>query len=428
MKNINIGFIGLGKLGLPCASAMSVLSGKTISGYDVNKNVKSYIDSCSVPYVENKIEEYLSKASIDFKDSIESVIMSSDIVFIAVQTPHDPMFEGSTPLPEERKDFDYSYLISVIEEINSILLLNKNKNLDISIISTVLPGTIKEKIRPLLTSKRQGVNLLYNPYFIAMGTTIDDFINPEFVLIGGKHEESSQLSDFYRSILNVPVLRVRTASAEIVKVSYNTFIGIKIVFANTIAEIIEKQELGCSEEVFSVLAMANNRIISRKYMSPGMGDGGGCHPRDQIAMSYLAKKLDLSVDLFEFLADARDRQTKYHAEIINRYQKVLTNDCDVVILGQSYKKNIGLELGSPSKLLQHYLDELGVRYEVIDPYFNNDPISFDSPKIFYVATPHDSFKNLSMPVNSLVLDPWGNSVTKQYNVPIISIGRWKEDN
>jgi len=428
MKDINIGFIGLGKLGLPCASAMSVLSGKTISGYDVNENIKGYIDNCSVPYVENKIEEYLSKASIDFKDSIESVIMSSDIVFIAVQTPHDPMFEGSVPLPEERKDFDYSYLISVIEEINNILLLNKNKNLDISIISTVLPGTIKEKIRPLLTSKRQGVNLLYNPYFIAMGTTIDDFINPEFVLIGGKHEESRQLSDFYRSILSVPVLRIRTASAEIVKVSYNTFIGMKIVFANTIAEIIEKQELGCSEEVFSVLGMANNRIVSRKYMSPGMGDGGGCHPRDQIAMSYLAKKLDLSVDLFEFLADARDRQTKYHAEIINRYQKVLTNDCDVVILGQSYKKNIGLELGSPSKLLQHYLDEFGVRYEVIDPYFNNDPVSFDSPKIFYVATPHDSFKNLSMPVNSLVLDPWGNSVTKQYNVPIISIGRWKEDN
>jgi UDPglucose 6-dehydrogenase len=428
MENVNIGFVGLGKLGLPCASAMSVLSGKTISGYDINQNVKNYIESCSVPYVENKIEEYLSKASIDLKDSVESVVMSSDIVFVAVQTPHDPMFEGVTPLPEERKDFDYSYLISVIKEINRVLLLNENKSLDVVIISTVLPGTIKEKIKPILTSKRQGVNLLYNPYFIAMGTTIDDFINPEFVLIGGKHEESQQLSGFYQSSLSVPILRVRTASAEIVKVSYNTFIGMKIVFANTIAEIIEKQKLGCSEEVFTALGMANNRIISSKYMNPGMGDGGGCHPRDQIAMSFLAQNLGLSVDIFEFLANARDKQTRYHAQIIDKYQKILTNNCDVIILGQSYKKNIGLEVGSPSKLLQHYLDEFGVRYEVIDPYFDNSPVSFDSPKIFYVATPHDSFKNLSMPVNSIVLDPWGNSVTKQYNIPIISIGRWKEDN
>ena len=97
-------------------------------------------------------------------------------------------------------------------------------------------------------------------------------------------------------------------------------------------------------------------------------------------------------------------------------------------MGRSYKKNIGLEIGSPSKLLQYYLDELGVRYEVIDPYFDDKPISFDSPKIFYVATPHDHFKNLSMPVESVVLDPWGHAVTKQYNIPIISIGRWKEDN
>jgi UDPglucose 6-dehydrogenase len=428
VNELSLGFIGLGKLGLPCASAMSVLSGKTISGYDINENIKGYIKTNSVPYVEEGIEDYLSKASIDFKDSIESVVMSSDIVFLAVQTPHDPMFEGISPLPEERKDFDYSYLISVITEVNRVLLLNESKKIDIVIISTVLPGTIKEKIRPILTSKRDGVNLLYNPYFIAMGTTINDFINPEFVLIGGKYQEAQNLSNFYRSILRVPVLNVRTASAELIKVSYNTFIGMKIVFANTIAEIIEKTELGCSEEVFGALSIANNRILSPKYMSPGMGDGGGCHPRDQIAMSYLAKKLNLSVDLFEFLADARDKQTEYHAKIIADYQQNRTGNYDVVILGRSYKKNIGLEIGSPSRLLQHYLDTLGVRYEVIDPYFDNVPVSFNSPKIFYVATQHDHFKNLSMPINSIVLDPWGNSVTKQYNIPIISIGRWKEDN
>lgn len=428
MSNPNIGFIGLGKLGLPCASAMSVLSGKTISGYDINPNIKNYIDSGTVPYVEEKIEDYLPKAKFDIKDSIEDVVLSSDIVFVAVQTPHDPMFEGITPLPNERIDFDYKYLSDAISEINNTLARHTDKKIDIVIISTVLPGTIKEKIYPLLTSKRDGVNILYNPYFIAMGTTIEDFINPEFILIGGKYQESEQLARFYSSFLNAQIFRVRTASAEIIKVSYNTFIGMKIVFANTVAEIVEKSNNGCSEEIFNVLGHANKRIVSTKYMSPGMGDGGGCHPRDQIAMSYLAKKLDLSVDLFEFLADSRDKQTEYHATIIKQYQDLFTGGYEVIILGESYKKNIGLSVGSPSKLLQFYLDKLNVRYRVIDPYFNDEDVIFNEPKIFYVATPHDIFKNLSMPVESVVIDPWGGSVTKQYNIPIISIGRWKQDN
>lgn len=422
---MQIGFIGLGKLGLPVASAMSVLSGKTINGFDIDVNIKKYIEDCKVPYVENKIEEYLKKSKIDFKDSIEDVVLQSDTIFIAVQTPHDPMYEGVTPLPENRIDFDYTYLKNVIIKINDILSLNNDKKINIVIISTVLPGTIKNIILPLLTSKRPGVNLIYNPFFIAMGTTIDDFINPEFIILGGRYEETVEIKNFYNSIMSAPVLSVKTASAEIIKVSYNTFIGMKIVFANTIAEIVERSNEGCSDEIFSALSMAHNRLISNKYLMPGMGDGGGCHPRDQIAMSYLAKKLNLSVDLFEFLADARDKQTEYHANIIEDHQR--SNGYEVVILGQSYKKNIGLDVGSPSRLLQYYLDARNIKYRVIDPYFDNSPVSFDEPKLFYVATPHDHFKNLSMPVNSLVLDPWGNAVTKQYNIPIISIGRWKQD-
>jgi UDPglucose 6-dehydrogenase len=422
---MQIGFIGLGKLGLPVAAAMSALSGKVINGFDVDVKIKKYIEDCKVPYVENKIEEYLKKSKIDFKDSIEDVVLQSDTIFIAVQTPHDPMYEGVTPLPENRIDFDYTYLKNVIIKINDILNLNNDKKINIVIISTVLPGTIKNIILPLLTSKRPGINLIYNPFFIAMGTTIDDFINPEFIILGGRYEETVEIRNFYNSILSAPVLSVRTASAEIIKVSYNTFIGMKIVFANTVAEIVERSDGGCSDEIFSALSMANNRLISNKYLMPGMGDGGGCHPRDQIAMSYLAKKLNLSVDLFEFLADARDKQTDYHANIIEDYQR--RNGYEVVILGQSYKKNIGLDVGSPSRLLQYYLDARNIKYRVIDPYFDNSPISFDEPKLFYVATPHDHFKNLSMPVNSLVLDPWGNAVTKQYNIPIISIGRWKQD-
>lgn len=294
---MNIGFIGLGKLGLPCASAMSVKTGKVISGFDVNNNIQKYIDDRKTPYIEDQLEEYLSNAKFDIKDSIDGVLDQSDIVFVAVPTPHIERFEGNCPIPDDRSDFDYSYLKDVAVKINDYLSKNTDKNLDIVIISTVLPGTIRSQILPLLTSIRDGVNLFYNPYFIAMGTTIHDFLNPEFVLIGRVSEDSSRLVSIYKEFLSCPIVEITLESAELTKVAYNTFIGMKIVFANTLAEITEKIG-GNVDEVTDTLSLAHSRIISNRYMKAGMGDGGGCHPRDQIAMSWLANKLSIMLCYF----------------------------------------------------------------------------------------------------------------------------------
>jgi UDPglucose 6-dehydrogenase len=421
---MNIGFIGLGKLGLPCAAAMSIKTGKTINGFDVNPNIQQYIDDRKTPYIEGELEDYLANAQFSIKDSIDSVLDSSDIVFVAVPTPHIERFEGNCPIPDDRADFDYSYLKDVAVKINDYLSKNTDKNLDIVIISTVLPGTIRSQILPLLTSIRDGVNLFYNPYFIAMGTTIHDFLNPEFILIGRVSEDSSRLVSIYKTFLSCPIVEITLESAELTKVAYNTFIGMKIVFANTLAEITEKIG-GHVDEVTNTLSLANNRIISNKYMKAGMGDGGGCHPRDQIAMSWLANELDLSFDIFEMIARARDNQSLYFAETLKKLQ--VERNQRVVILGNSYKKNVGITIGSPSVLLQHYLKELDVDFITFDPLQKEEELVCDGPNIFFVATPHDVFKNLSLPMNSLVVDPWANgnnpSVSRQYNVWYKGIGR-----
>lgn len=419
---MNIGFIGLGKLGLPCAAAMSVKANTKIFGYDQNEKVKDYIETNKVPYVEKDVEYFLSRSNIDFLDSIDSVVEKSDTIFIAVQTPHDPKFEGITPMPDERSDFDYSYLKDAVASIVSYLEKNKDKNINLVIISTVLPGTISREVLPILKNVKNRVNLVYNPYFIAMGTTIDDFLNPEFILVGSAWGEADQLVNFYQTFLTAPVKAVSIESAELAKVAYNTFIGFKIVFANALAEITESVG-GNVDEVTDVLASATKRIISPAYMSAGMGDGGGCHPRDQIAMSWLAKKINMSFDIFEFIAKARDKQTERHANLLSHLQKVEYPGTEVVILGESYKKNIGIATGSPSKLLQYYLDKLNVKYRVIDPFIKEEEIVFDDRKLFFVATPHDVFKNLSMPIRSQVIDPWRQSTTPQYGVMGTSLGR-----
>jgi UDPglucose 6-dehydrogenase len=421
--SMNIGFIGLGKLGLPCAAAMSVKTGKTIYGYDVNPNIQKYIDDRKTPYIEGQLEEYLSNADFSIKESIDGVLDNADIVFVAVPTPHIERFEGNCPMPDDRADFDYNYLKDVVKKIQIYLENNKDKNLDIVIISTVLPGTIRSQILPLLTM-REGVNLFYNPYFIAMGTTIHDFLNPEFILIGRVSEDSERLVSIYKSFLSCPIVEITLESAELTKVAYNTFIGMKIVFANTLAEITEKIG-GHVDEVTNTLSLGSNRIISNRYMKAGMGDGGGCHPRDQIAMSWLAQKLDLSFDIFEMIAKARDEQSLYFAKLLKKYQEERRQK--VIILGNSYKKNVGITVGSPSILLQHYLKELDVDFIAFDPLQKEEDLICDGPSIFFVATPHDVFQTLSLPEESIVIDPWANgnnpSVSRQYLVWYKGIGR-----
>jgi UDPglucose 6-dehydrogenase len=420
----NIGFIGLGKLGLPCAAAMSVKAGKTIYGFDLNPNIQKYIDDRKTPYIEGELEQYLANAQFNIQDSIDGVLDNSDIVFVAVPTPHLEKFEGNSPVPDDRADFDYSYLKDVVVKINDYLFKNTDKNLDIVIISTVLPGTIRSQMLPLLTSMRDGVNLFYNPYFIAMGTTIHDFLNPEFILIGRVSEDSSRLVSIYKTFLSCPIVEIELESAELTKVAYNTFIGMKIVFANTLAEITEKIG-GNVDEVTDTLSLANNRIISNKYMKAGMGDGGGCHPRDQIAMSWLANELDLSFDIFEVIAKARDSQSLYLARMLKDFQDQRNEK--VIVLGNSYKKNVGITVGSPSILLQHYLKELKVDFIDFDPLQKNEELVFNDSSIFFIATQHDVFKTLSLPEGSLIVDPWTNktfpSIVKRNPALYYGIGR-----
>lgn len=421
----SIGFVGLGKLGLTCATAMSAVLKKEIYGYDINKEVKSYIHEKKVPFFEKDIDQYLNSSQLIFEESIESLVLKCKTIFIAVQTPHENNFEGITPLPDERKDFDYSFLIKSVKDIKDIIVKHDLYDIDIVVISTVLPGTMSNKILPILKDvKDKNINLVYNPYFIAMGTTIEDFLNPEFVILGSNNlDAQNRIKNIYDSFINKEKFFLTYEEAELVKVSYNTFIGLKIIFANTLSEITESIG-GNVDNVTRVLSNATDRLISSRYLSAGMGDGGGCHPRDQIAMSYMAKKYNLSYDIFESIAKARDLQTKRHADIIKQRYRALKYP--VVILGEAYKKNINLTLGSPSKLLQHYLKELSIPFTVFDPIvYPEQSSNFEGPHIFYVATPHDVFRNLALPLLSRVLDPWGSSIKKQYSVLFEYLGRDK---
>jgi UDPglucose 6-dehydrogenase len=410
---MKIGFVGLGKLGLPCAVATAI-KGHDVMGYDIvanlmNTNPRAYRETG--PDGKQSFNAFLKSSTLTF-GSLETVIAHSEIVFVAVQTPHDPLYEGVTRTKGQTADFDYRYLISAIKEIAAVA----RRQIVVAIISTVLPGTIRRCVRPI---KGSHIRLCYNPFFIAMGTTMRDFLNPEFILIGvDDHDAIMPMEEFYSTITNAPLCRMSIESAELTKVAYNTYIGLKIAFANTLMEICHKIPGAHIDDVTRALKGAHKRLISPRYMDGGMGDGGGCHPRDNIAMSWLGRKLSLSHDLFENVMTARERQTEWLADLMCEY------DLPKAIIGYSFKAESNLTIGSAAFLLRALLEERGVRPFLYDPHVEGGcrDLSAMEPHVFLIGAKHSEFIDQVFPPGSVIIDPWRYISPQAHNVTLIQVG------
>ena len=412
---MNIGFVGLGKLGLPCALAIDAVDEHSLMGYDPDERINDYLNKGEIPYREEGTAELLKKHNISFTN-LKEVIESSEIIFVPIQTPHDPLYDGVTRLPETRIDFDYSYLVEGLKQISKVLDDLQEERI-VVVISTVLPGTIESQIKPILSKY---VRLCYNPFFIAMGTTINDFLNPEFVLMGIDDKDAAEkLKLFYKTLHDKEVFECTLDEAELIKVSYNTFITMKICLANTVAEMSHKLNNINSDNVMDALKLANQRLISDKYLNGGMGDGGGCHPRDNIALSWLSQKVDLSYDWYENLMISREKHTEWLAELT--IQKSIEKQMEIFILGKSFKKETNLTNGSPAYLLKNLIEEKNHKTKIYDPFIDSKVEEFNEPSVFFIATNHDVFKDINFPAGSVVIDPW-RMIDQQERVELISIG------
>jgi UDPglucose 6-dehydrogenase len=408
---MNIGFIGLGKLGLPCALAINH-KGHNVWGYDIDPNVKNILETHNLPYRERGANELLETHTIKF-GTIEDVVRNSDIIFVPIQTPHEYIYEGSTRIPKERNDFNYESLKNGVTNLSNEIK-NQDKDKIVIIISTVLPGTVEREIYPIINGNEK-LKLCYNPFFIAMGTTIDDFLNPEFILFGtDSNQISTTIKNFYSTLHSKPFYETSIKNAELIKVSYNTFIGMKIVFSNTIMEICHK--IGANvDEVMGALKMANERLISPKYLNGGMGDGGGCHPRDNIAMSWLSENLSLSYNFFEDIMLGREKQTEFLVNLI------IEHEGPYYIFGKTFKEETNLILGSPAILLSNILKEKGIEFLHYDPFIDET-----KPEMlvgtYFIATKHEEFKDIIFPSGSTVIDVWRYLNIENKDINYIKVG------
>lgn len=260
-----------------------------------------------------------------------------------------------------------------------------------------------------------------------MGSTMRDFLEPEFILFGRDDPGALEVGKkFYRTITKAPIFDTTIENAELIKVAYNTFISTKISFVNNLMELCHHLPNTDIDEVTNALKMANKRLISSAYLSGGMGDGGGCHPRDNIAMSYLSKKYNLSHNWFENIMKQRENQTEWLAKLIVDNSKNLP----INILGKTFKAETNLILGSPAILLKNILEEKNLLVNIWDPYVDGDYEKYaekyqwnNKPQLFFIATRHDYFVNFNFYNNSVVIDPWRYISLKNNHFKIISIGK-----
>jgi UDPglucose 6-dehydrogenase len=349
---MKLSVIGLGKLGSPMVACFAA-KGFEVVGVDTDQEKVRAINGAQRPPVEEPgLQELLiaNRSRICAMVDIEDAVVRADITFVVVATPSQP--DGK---------FSLAYILPVCEKIGAALK-NKNQFHTVVITSTVMPGDCDGPIRETLEKHSglrcgEGFGLCYNPEFIALGSVIKDFLNPDFILLGAEDPLSeSRVRSVYSKICSAPVKTMSRLNAEITKLSLNSYITMKISFANMLARICERMPGADVDTVTS--AIGTDSRIGPKYLKGSVNYGGPCFPRDNRALASLATDLGTSSDL----PTTVDRFNRFQIqELANLIEN--TAKGRVVVLGMSYKLGTSVTEESTGTLL---LQELRDRKIPID--------------------------------------------------------------
>jgi len=383
--------IGLGKLGA-CSAACFASRGFKVIGVDINKDFVDAINSGKAPVYEPRLQELItaSKGRLKATQDYEEAIKGSDITFLIVPTP-------------SRQDGHFSdrYLQDALKYL-SLALKKTDKKYHLFIItSTVSPGTIDESIIPLIESVsgrklNKGFGISYNPEFIALGSVISDFLNPDLLLIGESSKAvGDRVEEIYRGVCeNRPyVARMSLVSAEITKISLNSYITMKISFANTLANLCEAIPEADIDDI--TMALGADKRISPYYLKGGLSFGGPCFPRDNRAFAVFAEKYGIDAKLARITDEVNRFQTSHLADLVLKH--ISGSSASIVsILGLAYKPNTPvIEESSSVKLIEELLKK-DIEIIVYDPLAMENAKVYFGDNILYASSVKDCLSHSSV--------------------------------
>ena len=425
----NISFIGLGKLGLPLATCMAK-NGVKIKALDVNQKVIDSLNADKAPFYETDLQKNIELAKENIVYSLDyEMVKNTDATVILVNTPSN------------KKDGSFSnlYIEQALTETCKRLLNKTGYHLFV-ISSTVMPGSTNDSFIPLIESvtnwklnKQYGV--CYIPDFVALSTIIQDFENPEFVVLGQSDEYAGNkaLEIYSKVFVNNPIIkRMSLIEAEISKISLNAYICQKISFSNFLTRVCEKFENVNVDNITESIGI--DKRISPHYFKGGLSFGGTCFPRDTWAFIKMSEKLGMKAHHIESAEKINQEQDRH---LLDKVVKVVIDNNlpnEVSILGLGFKNNTPVINESASIKLIEKLLRMNYIINVYDPvdeatentkqlffdkikYHNTPQECVQSSKLCILINYNKQYKDIVNWANErFIIDCWRNLNSKTKNI------------
>ena len=364
--------VGLGRIGAPLAACLAA-GGISVIGMDIDRRKVDRMNAGAPPVSEPGLTDLLASArSLRATTSMREAVIATDITFVTVPTPPNP--DGSLSM---------HHLASACTAIGDALR-DKDGPHVVAVTSTVMPGTIGGPLTQLITNASgrvcgSALAVVYVPEFVALGTAIDDYLEPDFVLIGEDSPGAAPgLERFFRRVCrnDPPVMRTAMVAAELAKLAINAFLGTKVSFANALADLAQRLP-GCDiDAVTSVMAL--DRRIDPRYLTGAMPFGGPCLPRDTDALAELARRAGAVTSLWDAVLEINDAWLRALADAV---EVALPPGGVAGVYGIAFKPGTGVVERSAAARLAGSLAERGIATLAFDPQVSDATVAALGPGI-----------------------------------------------
>ncbi|MFH1835368.1 MAG: UDP-glucose/GDP-mannose dehydrogenase family protein [Methanobacteriota archaeon] len=391
---MDISIVGTGYVGLVSAAGFAE-KGHNVVCVDVDEEKVDLINNKKSPIYEDGLEEILSvvcdrnlKATTD----LESAVNSTEMTFICVGTPSGD--DGSV---------DLQYIKDVSADLGKILSQKDSYHV-IVVKSTVIPGSTEDVVIPLVeknSKKKAGSDfgVAMNPEFLREGAAVEDFANPDRIVIGAIDQKSGDIVEQIYFDFTAPVLRTNVKTAEMIKYTANSLLATKISFINEIGNMCK--EMGI--DVYDVAkGVGMDHRISPSFLRAGPGFGGSCFPKDVSALVYKANKIGIKPILLESVLKVNSMQPIRVFELVKEKYGPLKG-VQISVLGLAFKPGTDDMRYSPAISIVNSLVSSGAKIVAYDPQAIENAKKIFGDSIEYASSAEKALKDSSL---ALILTDW----------------------
>ncbi|MCX4274424.1 MAG: UDP-glucose/GDP-mannose dehydrogenase family protein [Candidatus Gastranaerophilales bacterium] len=370
--------IGTGYVGLVAGTCLAEMGNEVIC-VDKDTTKLEKLSKGIVPIYEPGLEELInvnvSEGRLNFTNDLKSAVEASTVCFIAVGTPQGE--DGSA---------DLSYVLDVASSIGEFM-----NGYKVIVDKSTVPVGTAEKVSEIIKSKTNfEFDVVSNPEFLKQGAAVDDFLKPDRVVIGSNSQRATEImQELYSPFLRTgnPVIIMDVKSAEMTKYAANSFLAVKISYANEIANICEK--VGADAEMVRI-GMCSDKRIGPQFLFAGLGYGGSCFPKDVKAMIKTAKLNGCSSSLLEAADETnKEQRVLFINKILDRYKGDIEGKT-FAVWGLAFKPKTNDMREAPSITIINVLLKRGAKIQAYDPkaYDCAEPIFGD--RITYAKSSYDA--------------------------------------